>query len=420
MLNEPETAVAEWRASWTLVAAATIGYSLAVVHASSIGVMMGPIERELGWTRTEIFSGVSLVSFVAMGLATFIGVAIDRYGPRRVGILATVLICGAVALMSTTTDSLWGWWARWVLVGVAVAAMPTVWVAPIAARFNVSRGLAMAIVLSGSGLGTFLVPMMTNTLVEQFGWRGAYLGLGAIWGTIALPVVLLFFHATKPTGNPGAEAAAAAPSTEKPSAAEPSGLTAREGFRSLTYYRLILAGTGATAAGGAMVLNLVPMLHSNGLSNTAAAAVAGLIGISTIIGRVCGGWLLDHFRAKWIACAATLLSITLPVTLLVSQGSVVAASAGVLIFGLVGGAKIAGLVYLATRHLGQRAFGTLYGAINACVAFGVGIAPLGANYVYDLTQSYELVMWAIIPVLVVSASLYASLGAYPDFETKAR
>ena len=38
-------------------------------------------------------------------------------------------------------------------------------------------GLAVAVALSGTGLSNFLVPTITHLLVEQYGWRGGYIGL---------------------------------------------------------------------------------------------------------------------------------------------------------------------------------------------------------------------------------------------------
>jgi predicted MFS family arabinose efflux permease len=162
-------------------------------------------------------------------------------------------------------------------------------------------------------------------------------------------------------------------------------------------------------------MNLVPVLVSTGLPRGTAASVAGLVGIATIVGRITGGWLSDRFSAKWVAFFATLSAITLPIGLLLFPGSVPIAAGSVIIYGFMGGAKVGALAYLATRYLGQRAFGALYGAINASIALVVAIAPLLANYVYDLTQSYEPAMWAAVPILVIAALLYLLLGAYPDF-----
>jgi len=402
-------AASEWRANWTLVLAGMVGYSISVVHAGSAGVMMEPVTAEFGWSRTEYYFGVSLVSFVNMGLATFMGLAIDRFGARRVAILSSLILFCAVAFMSTATASLFGWWARWLVVGIGISAAPTVWVTAVTSRFNASRGLAVAVVLSGSGLGTSLAPVIAQTLVEHHGWRGAYVGLPAIWAAVAMPLILLFFRG--PERRPQVQASGGL-------AREPehlSGLTRSEGFRSASFWILLFAGAGATLGGVSMVMNLFPVLTSTGLGRGTAATVAGLIGIATITGRIVGGWLNDRFEAKWIAFGGTICAIALPVCLLLFPGAVWIASLGVVVYGLGGGAKIGSLAYLASRQLGQQAFGTLYGAINASIAMVVAISPLVANHVYDLTESYEPVMWAAVPIITVCALLYLLLGDYPDF-----
>ncbi|MDG2004912.1 MAG: MFS transporter [Novosphingobium sp.] len=408
--SQQPSAASEWRANWTLVLTAMVGYSVAAMHAGSAGVMMGPVTEEFGWSRTEFYFGISLVSIVNMALATFMGVAIDRYGPRIVAISTTTIMFCAAAFMSTADSNLIGWWARWLLVGIGISAMPTVWVIAVAARFNVSRGLAVAVALSGSGIGTSFAPIITHALVESYGWRGGYIGLPAIWAAVAMPLILLFFHGPERRPAPNPEMA-----SQQPKPDDLPGLTRSEGFRSKSFWILLFGGAGATLGGIALVMNLVPVLVSTGLTRGMAASVAGLIGISTIVGRVTGGWLSDRFAAKWVAFFATLLAIVLPVGLLLFPGSVMIAAGSVVLYGFMGGAKVGALAYLATRYLGQRAFGALYGAINASIALVVAIAPLLANYVYDRTQSYEPAMWAAVPVLVTAALLYLLLGAYPDF-----
>jgi MFS family permease len=82
---------------------------------------------------------------------------------------------------------------------------------------------------------------------------------------------------------------------------------------------------------------------------------------------------------------------------------------------MMGGALTPSIAYLASRHLGQRSFGTLYATINVVLSIGVGMGPLLANFIYDRVQSYEPVLWATIPLFALGALLFASLGPYPDF-----
>lgn len=408
MASGREGASAEWRQHWPLAAAAMSGVALATVSQASTGVMMEPLEAEFGWSRAQISLGAGAVSYTTLFLAALAGLAVDRLGARRIGLIAAAVLCAAIAGMASLENRLWQWFGLWIVVGVASAAMPTVWLAGVSRVFSAGRGLAVAVVLSGSGISTFLVPVIGNALVESHGWRIGYLGLSVIWAAVSLPLIALFFR------PPEAGQAPARSDAAKPKAL--TGLTVAEGFRTPTFYKLGLAAFLSTVGGVALILNLMPVLTFTGLPRGSAAAIAGLVGLATIVGRIFGGWLMDRLDAKLIATVSTLGATSLPVALLLAPGSALVATIAVIAYGLAGGAKIGALAYLSSRHLGARSFGTLYGAINSMLALAVGTAPVLANLVYDRTQSYTPVLWAALPLLTLAALVYFSLGRYPDFE----
>jgi hypothetical protein len=47
----------EWRSGWTLVLAASLGFSFFSVMLASTGLFMGPLGEEFGWSRTLLSSG---------------------------------------------------------------------------------------------------------------------------------------------------------------------------------------------------------------------------------------------------------------------------------------------------------------------------------------------------------------------------
>ncbi len=404
----PSPARAEWIAGWPLVMAAGAGMSLASVSTYSIGIMIPAIEAELGWSRALITSGPAIVSFVAMTLSAFMGLVMDRIGARPVALVSATLLCAALALMSQASHEPYLWWGLWVLVGLASSAMPTVWTLPVNNRFAAGRGLALAVTLSGTGIGASLVPLVAGYCVIHYGWRTGYLALGATWALLALPLIALFFR-----DRPAQPVTAVA----RPATASLPGLSVREGFRSPAFYKLAFAAFAVTLAGTGLLINLVPMLMSADISRAAAIAIAGTTGVATIVGRIVGGYLMDRYSARLLAVTVTLCTLVLPVALLAFPGSTTVAAAAVIVFCLTSGPKMTAVIYLTGRHLGQRSFGTLFGAIHVLLALGVGLGPLLANVVYDHAQSYTPVFWMIVPVLMAGAWAFWSLGSYPP-ETK--
>ena len=386
----------EWRQHWPLVIAATSGMSLAALATAAFGVMLVPIAEDTGWSRTEISFGPSLISFMVICCATLFGAGIDRFGPRPIAIAGVIVLGSATMLMSQIGEQVWQWWALWAVIGLASAVMPTVWIAPVTATFNAGRGLAMAVVLSGSGISSFVAPNLTNYLLESHTWREAYLWLGAIWFVVVFIPVLLFLRVPKsPASTPGEHGQATSPSDELP------GLTAKQGFRSASFYKLLFATVIANFAGIAIMLNLVPILREGGLEPASAAAAFSSLGIATIVGRVLGGGLIDRFSAGLIAASAALLMAILPIFLLMFPGMLAPLVAGIFVYGMVGGAMMPSVSYLASRHFGQRAFGTLYATIMASMSIAIGLGPVIANFVFDTTGSYDMVLYGALPLFVV-------------------
>lgn len=401
------SASAEWRKYWPVVAATAAGMSLAALLSSVFGVMLGPLEEEFGWSRAQISSGPAVVSMMGLFLATPAGFLIDRLGARRCGIITVLISFASIAAMSAV-ENLWHWWAAWALFGIPAAFTSTVWLAPVSTIFTAGRGMAIAITISGTGISMALAPGIAEYFVENHGWRTGFRVLAAVWLAGTLPLVLAFIPRLRPPRSADLPQDEAAP-------AELAGLTPREGFASATFYLLFGASLVSAMTGVALVLNLVPVLTFTGLARVEAVAIAGSMGIASILGRLIGGVLMDRYDVRRLAIGASLVSLIFPLTLLFLPGIFWAAFAGVMAYGLTGGMKMNAIVYLTSTHLGPRSFGLFYGAISITTTLAQGIGPLAANHIYDLTHSYAPVMWAAIPGFLGAGLLFAALGPAPDF-----
>jgi MFS family permease len=411
--TETTTTTQEWKRHWPLVLAGVSGMSLGSLSTSSFGVMMVPLTEALGWSRSLVSVGPLTLTVTVIVVGTLMGLAVDRFGSRIVALISAVLLCGAIAMMSQLSPSPLLWIMIWVVVGVGSAAMPTVSVSPVSKGFFAGRGLALAVVLSGSGLSAFLVPNVANWLVEHHGWRFAYLGLAGLWAIVVIPVFLLFLR--DPNGAPAAPTEAGEAAAKR----ELTGLTPAEGFRSASFYKLFAANLITVVASVGLILNMVPVLRSTGIDPGTAAWIYGFSGIATIVGRVLAGWLMDRISASKVVGFGVIALTILPIALLLAPGSVALAMVAVIGAGMMGGTTMPANAYLAGKHFGPRNFGTFYSTINVGSSIGVGLGPLIANRVFDVTQSYELVMWGAIPALVVAGLLYLSLGKYPEFDQAA-
>lgn len=408
------SALGEWRRYWPLVAATTMGMSLAALLSAVFGVMLAPMEAELGWTRAQISSGPAVVSIMGLFLATPAGYLIDKWGSRTCGIITVVCSFLAIASMSLIGDQLWHWWACWAIFGISGSFTSTVWMAPISTIFHAGRGMAIAITISGTGISMALAPGIAEYFVENHGWRSGFLALAVMWCAVVTPLVLLFVPKL-----PGQHSEDHALDEAAPSQAPLVGLTPREGFASANLYILFCASLVAAMTGVALILNLVPVLTFTGLTRVEAVSIAGSMGIASIAGRLVGGMLMDRYDVQRLAIIASLVSLGLPLSLLLAPGVFWASMAGVIAYGLTGGMKMNAIVYLTSTHLGARSFGLFYGVISITTTLAQGIGPLVANHIYDTTKSYNPVIWATVPGFLGAALLFTMLRPKPDFAARA-
>lgn len=404
------SAKAEWREHWPVVLSSFFGVGLLTVYVYSTGIMIKPLEEEFGWSRAQISSGPTIVAVIGCLAAPFIGMAIDRFGARRIAIPGVICLCAALAALSQANASIWSWWGLWFLVALAHPFIkPTVWVAAVSSVFMTGRGFALAIALCGMSLGAAITPILANFLIDRYGWRSAYVGLSAFWLAVTLPMVVFgFFSAIDKRRVRRATEAAAVPVPVL------TGMEGRPALRSFKFAKIATAASVISMCSIAMQVNLVPIISAAGIDRTTAATIAGVNGISGIIGKLLGGALIDRFDAGRVVGIAVTLPAISAMLLILAPGSIPAAVVAVGLLGFALGIEIDGVGYLTSRHFGLRHFGLIYGVIAGLLALASGIGPVLANHAYDVTGTYLPMLWSVIPLALLSAFLFAALGPYPE------
>lgn len=403
---------AEWRNYWSLPVAAGLGYATAVMYVYGMGPFIEPIQQEFGWSRAQISSGITIAAFFSALFGIPVGMVVDRVGPRRVGLIGVLLMGGAVALLGTATGTQGNWVFLWGLLAFSTLwVQATVWTSAVTSRFEKSRGLALAITLSGASLSATIFPLLATWLIEKYDWRTAYMAMSGIWVTLVFPLMLLFFRGAQDTPSAGRTSA-----TETVRAV--MGVSLGEGLRSSALYKLVMAGGFFAFTAIGVVVHFVPILKDSGADPMAAAGVASLVGIFSIIGRLGTGFLLDRFPGHLVGAYAFLIPIIASALLLLDGSNPLSQAIAAAIFGLTLGSEVDVIAYLAARYFGLKHFGALYGAMVMALSLGTAFGPLGAGAVYDNFGSYSpfLVLTAIL--MGISAIALFTLGSTPTAEER--
>lgn len=393
------SAGAEWRAHWPITLATLIGFSAIGLQSYGFGAFAGPVEKAFGWTREQTMSGVTVAMFLGIFLNFLVGLIVDRFGSRRVAIGGLFAMTGTFALLGTATGSHANWWLLWVAIALGVVLVQsTVWMGPVAARFDKSRGLALGVSLAGAPIAAMVQPKLGTWMIDLFGWRHAFMAVGAIWLALALPLTLLFFHDAK--GN--TESTRAAPTLP--------GLTFSEGIRTWACWGLVISFAAFSFYNMTLSTNLMLMLGDKGVPVAQAANLFIVLGVAGLFARLTVGLLLDRFPAHIIGLCTQLLPVGASALMLIDNpGSGVLLTA-IALFGFATGAEIDVVLYQTTRHFGLKAFGKMFSVI---ITFGAAFAALGpwaAGRLHDMSGSYDPLLKLVMVIMAIGALGMFSAG----------
>jgi MFS family permease len=406
-MAESSTALDEWKAHWPLILASLVGMSFYSVVTYSLGTFIAPLEEEFGWSRAAISLGLTIFTLTAMVGGPFIGAAIDRWGTRKVAVPGIALHAAAFAGLSLANGTLVQWYMLWSL--LAVAALTTrslLWSTAVSSVFTKGRSFALSVMLSGTAIGQ-MSPMLAGWLIEDYGWRQAYLLIGCGWGGLGFVLVMLFFRDAREQGRRSGIAA--------PVSADLPGLSVAEAVRDSRVLRIGVANIFLTLVGSGITVHLVPILGSAGLTRGDAVALAALGGIAGIGGKLAAGWVLDRVQGSLVSFSCFSLSAIGYALLLYGTGSKSTLAAAVLVMGFAGGTGLQITTYLISRYAGLRNFGKIFGTISSAMMLGTSIGPVFAGRMYDITGNYTLLLTIGIPLVLLCALCFVGLGPYPDF-----
>jgi MFS family permease len=351
--NWPEgAAAAEWRAHWKLPFVAMLGFALGTIGPVLVGPFMAPLEQAFGWSRAEISSGIMIYSLASVFCQWFVGRLIDRWGPRRIGLIGIGLSGLAFSAFASADGSISGWLMLWLAYSLATQfALSPVWSAAVASEFDASRGLALAVTLSGSSVVNIVGPLVATFLIASYGWRSAYLLIGGVPTIATLLLAWFFFYSKR---DRLARSGGAVEHHQE------AGMLASEGFRSPVFYKLTIATFTGFCVVTAVGIHMMPILTSSGLGAEQAAIVIGAYGVCSILGKLICGVLVNRIPGQVITAGLTVLPIGSCVMLMAPSDSLAMRIIAVVPIALTSGGQVKMLAYMTSRHFGLRAFGAIF------------------------------------------------------------
>ncbi|TAL76947.1 MAG: MFS transporter [Burkholderiaceae bacterium] len=365
----------------------------------TFGVFLLPLGKEFGWSRSSTSLALAIGLTVTAIFVPIAGRLVDRYGIRVVTLASITLFSLALASVAFFATTLTSFIIIYAIMGIGAAGQtPLPYAKAVSTWFDEKRGLALGVAMSGVGVGVALVPKYAQSVMDQFGWRGAYLGLAIL--TFVVGVLAVLLASKEPSHH-----------SVKQSAEDIPGLTARQAFRTATFWKLAIAFVAVVFAMNGALVHVVPMLIGRGVSADIAASSMAFAGVALIAGRLLAGYMLDRVFAPYVASVLFAIPLVGLIILFATTTSGYASVAVVLI-GLGLGAEVDLIAFLLSRYLGLKSFGEIYGYLFASFMIGNAVGPYVMSLSFDMTGSYHVGLAILGVALLVGSATVLSLGEY--------
>jgi predicted MFS family arabinose efflux permease len=387
---------------WIVLAAAFIGVmvSFAPVIPYTFSLFLDPLHAAFGWRREAMGGAFALAAITVAFVSPGIGMLLDRFPPRRIILPAILAFALALASLSRLGGHIGQFYLTFFVLGLAAnGTAQFAYTRTILTWFSKYRGFALALLLTGSGVGSILIPPLTQWVIQHHGWRDAWLMLGGI--------ALLGFPMTTMLVRNRPEKLLVRTDLQA------SGVTVSAALRSGAFWILAFITILSAFSENGLVTNLAAMLMQHGVLAASAAVALSIRGGAGIIGRLCIGFAIDRVSPELIQTFVLVLA-SAGTLILAFSGTGPMALLGAAVLGVGLGSEADVGPYLLARYFGRRHFSVLYGLTWTAYAIGGATGPLWIGHLYDRAGSYEprfIVYLAGVAFAAAVLSLFLRSGA---------
>ena len=383
-------------------------------HAYGAYVVL--LRGEFGWSKTMFSAAFSMARAESGILGPIQGWLTDRFGPRTM-IRIGMIVFGVGFILFSQIRSPFTFFVTFFLIalGSSLGGYLPIAVA-IVAWFRRCRSLALSISSTGMPVGGLLTPVVALALTG-FGWRWTAFLSGVLILVVGLPIARLVHHRPEPRGEwpDGEPPAPAGTATGDRRSASAAGVdfTPREAMRTPVLWYISLGHGSALLVVSAVTVHLiVHVTEGLGYSLQQATAVVALLTVMQAAGQLGGGWAGDRFSKRAIVVGC-MVAHAAGLLLLASATAFSAVAAFAVLHGLAWGIRGPLMSAIRADYFGSASFGTITGISSMVVMFGMVGGPIIAGVLADRTGSYEM-GFRILAGLAALGSIFFVLARRPS------
>jgi MFS family permease len=362
-------------------------------------VFLLPLEREFGWSRSQLTSVFSVYLLIGGFIAPLVGTLFDRVGPRWVYLVGLLALGLANFLASTTTTLVEFYIYVGAIVGIGVALVGMVPASGLLVRWYRARlSTAIGLAFTAAGCGTLVFVPFAQMMLDASDWRTTYRTIGIAFLAMAPLLALLLPWRRFATGHPDFH------KSEKASSGD-GGWTLQAASRT-PFYRGLAVMFCLTSMSMFIVLpQSVAYFIDSGFTPVVAASAYGITSVMSVISVTITGYLSDRIGPRPVITASYMGTGLGMVVLFIMSFHPVAflLTVYVVMFGLCQGVRAPIISAMCARRFAGPRVATIYGTLYALNAVGAAIGAFTGGLLHDITGGYRTGFVVAIVILLCSA-----------------
>jgi len=384
------------------------------------GVILDPLRMLHGWSKATISSAVTLFFFTNGVMGLIIGRQIDRYGPKWLLIIGSVII-GTGFVLLVYIKTVWQLYAVYFILALGFSCSSLVPINTVITNWFIrKRGFAMSLTNTGLSVGGIILVPMASYLITRWGLAIALPVLGATYGVVV--IISTYFIKQRPSdvnqfpdGTPPESGASNSPASVISYSSQMRVWTRIQAIRTVAFWSIVIAFFLALTGQIAFLVHQISFL-SRYLGVSGAATAVSITAGASIIGRLWLGTFVDRCDKRYVIMVCFLFQ-SIAVFALAHSQHVVILYLGTLAFGLTMGSIIMMLSLITGECFGLVSFATVSGLAGVFTMSGAAFGPSIAGFIFDATGSYQMA-FTIFAAMSVAAILVIYFAKPPRPEIK--
>ncbi len=394
--------------AWAIVAIAAVMRLFSSSFRSSSSVLIPRLVDSFGWSYGAVGFGFALQWVVSGMLGPSAGWLGDRYGARVTMTIGAVLFIAGMVLTGFMTSL----WQFYLFFGIILSASMGIFQVPLTASvtmwFRRHLGTGMGILQSAQGIGPLVAVPIMLLVIALFGGglnglRAAFWVPGIIGGVAILGLVRFFYNEPAQIGLRPLGASESEP-VRQVQRGEVARIRTKVFFkqaqRTLAFWNLIGIHFWGCAGHAIVLVYLVAIAESEGVSPGLAAGAFVTMSVTSTITRFAVPVLADHLGSKGVMAVCFFLQTT-PILLLFFATDPWQFYLFAVLFGIGFGGEMSAFPIINRQYYGSAPIGTTYGWQMMGAGIGMATGSLIGGWLRDWTGNFDATMGLSLAMSVV-------------------